>query len=313
MNTSARLILAAFATLPLLGVPFTSGSDWDTPSALAQQGKTVDLRPKFTKGQEIRLKLELVNRSKTTAGSATTKDQDEEAPPRDYDGTQEYVLLLKVKDTNPETGTTAELVYEQVKVRMKSAIGDMDFDSTKPKKDDPLDEMLRGMVGASFQVEFDRSGNIKNITGNDPLQGVAGGLGGSPSSPAGLQDFFGRIFPTGSDASLQRRVGESWTTTDTMDAPGGTWNITSTNTVKSASGGKAVVDIKGKLNFEPATSGKGAQIKVQNARYDGTYTWDTERGMLSSLETRQHLETLDAKSNRRTTEDATMKVTRLAK
>jgi len=52
-------------------------------------------------------------------------------------------------------------------------------------------------------------------------------------------------------------------------------------------------------------------VKVQSATYGGRATWNTERGMLESMETRQHVESLDVKSSQRTVHDATMKVTRV--
>lgn len=316
MTRSARVVFAACTLTALTGLPFASGGPWGPATAWAQQGKKVDLRPKFTKGQEIRLKLELVNRSKTTSTSrAPAKDKaSEPEEPKDQDVSQEYTLLLKVKDTNAETGSTLELVYEHVKLKMRSASGDMDFDSAKPKKDDPVDELLRPMVGTTLTVEMDNKGNIKNVTGGDALQEAAGGgLGGAMTGPGALKDFFGRVFSSGPGNSGFAGVGESWSSDDKMDAPGGTWNITTTNTLRSAGGGKAEIDIKGKLTFNPSTSGQGPQVKVQGATYSGRATWNTERGMLEAMETRQHVESLDTKSNQRTTNDATMKVTRISK
>lgn len=322
MTRSARLALVALAATTLTGLPSLCGESLTPSAAFAQQGKKVDLRPKFTKGQEIRLKLELVNRAKTTSATTTapktppkTKPADDDDATqdqnKDQDISQEYTLLLKVKDTNAETGSTLELVYEQVKLKMKSPSGDMDFDSTKPKKDDPVDELLRPMVGTKLTVEMDAKGNIKNVSGGDPLQDAAGGLGGAMTGPSALKDFFGRVFSSGPGNSGFASVGETWSSDDKMEAPGGTWNITTTNTLKSAVGGKADIDIKGKLTFSPSTSGQGAPVKVQNASYGGKATWNTERGMLDSMETRQHVESLDTKSNQRTINEATMKVTRL--
>lgn len=324
MTRSARFVLVALAATTLTGLPSMDGEGLPLTAAFAQQGKKIDLRPKFTKGQEIRLRLELVNRAKTTSTtkappkspSKSSPSDDEDAASsenKDQDVSQEYTLLLRVKDTNAETGSTLELVYEQVKLKMKSPSGDMDFDSTKPKKDDPVDELLRPMVGMALTVEMDNKGNIKNVSGGDPLQDAAGGLGGGMTGPGALKDFFGRVFSSGPGNSGFAGVGESWSNDDKMEAPGGTWNITTTNTLRSANGGKAEIDIKGKLTFNPSTSGKGPQVKVQGATYSGRATWNTERGMLEAMETRQHVESLDGKSNQRTTNDATMKVTRINK
>lgn len=318
MKRTTRHVIAALVCPLVIGGVMPSHGPWAAPSAWAQQGKKVDLRPKFTKGQEIRLKLELVTKAKTASSRPSTpskgkpKQDGEDEEPKDQDISQEYTLLLKVKDTNSETGSTLQLVYEQVKLKMKSPSGDMDFDSTKPKKDDPVEELLRPLVGTSLIVEMDPKGNIKNVSGGDGLQeAVGGGLGGSLTGSAGLKDFFGRVFTSGPGNSGFASVGESWSSEDKMEAPGGTWNITTTNTLKSASGSKAEVDIKGKLTFSPSTSGNGPHVQVQSATYTGHETWNTERGMLDSLETRQHVESVDTKSNQRTTNDATMRVTRL--
>jgi hypothetical protein len=80
-----------------------------------------------------------------------------------------------------------------------------------------------------------------------------------------------------------RRVGETWTSKDEVSVPegGGTLEMTTTHRLKSVQGEKATVTLEGELKTKDAGD---AGTKVKSSSLDGRYEWDTERGMLRSLE-----------------------------
>jgi hypothetical protein len=94
----------------------------------------VDLRPRFTKGQELRYVLEqdAVNSLKTAGKPA----QDAEPIDQDQKLTQRIGLVMRVVDSGPE-GSTLQVVYDSIRVRMVTPEGTAEFDSAKGRATTP--------------------------------------------------------------------------------------------------------------------------------------------------------------------------------
>jgi hypothetical protein len=258
----------------------------------------IDLRPHFSRGQEITLKMELTDReqpdaTKTPArkdpkGTKTAKPDPLESTPADDARTgttrQEIMLRLKVIETGKD-GSKLEIIYDAFKISMKHGpLGDIEFDSGRPAtKDDPIADMFKAIVGSSIIAEFDRTGNITSVSSGSKGTQATEGLGAAVSNL--IRDSFGRVLSIGGAPEFAR-VGDTWTSDSTMPAPGGTWKIKATNKLRSASGGKAKIEINGKVTLDAATSGAGMGMTVSDSKYTGAAVWDTERGMIESMETK---------------------------
>jgi hypothetical protein len=97
-----------------------------------------------------------------------------------------------------------------------------------------------------------------------------------------------------------------------MDTGMGTVRITTTNTLKSVSGGMAAIDIRGVFSLDPSSKGKGVTIRDSNM--SGEAKWDTESGMLDSMQMHQKLSVEQKQGNEaptRTGQDMNMRVQRV--
>lgn len=279
----------------------------DTP---APKGREIDLRPKFKPGQEIRFKLELRSRELTApnpkappaGGKAPTpsRPKSDPAPSPGRPATtgesqeldsfrQEVVVKLKVTGVDRERGTSADLVFESFKMAGTTAVGPVDFDSAKPaRKDNPIDEALRGIVGTTLEVTFDRDGNMtdarpKAVPGKgDDLSAMLSGVltGGDV-----VKSLLGPTVSAGARTSA--RVGERWTEQSRMGATGGTWTLNVTKTLSVVRGGVAVIDMTGAVTLDPSSqggAGSGSLGVDATSTYRGTCEWDVERGMVRRVE-----------------------------
>jgi len=234
----------------------------------------VDLRPKFTKGQEVRYSIKLDSRD---TGSESGKQSSD----------QEFVILLRCTDTDPESGASLDLVYERVRMKVNNGLMNIDFDSSKPAKDeDPIDAALRSLVGLTLPVKMDPDGNITSVGGG--LGELAGAMGGEFSGADVVKNIFGPI-TTDKKSPGKAAVGETWTTEDTMGGGMGQMRITMNHTLASHSGGKAIINTSGKVTMEPSNAGggKAPQVRISDSTITGKTTWDTELGMLRDMDSRQ--------------------------
>lgn len=311
---------------------------WGWPMTLQAQRSPVDLRPKFEKGQQIKLRLETeaVRDPQAAASNPGTKrpGQPPAKPPRptkptrDHepdlrqpdapagkaaaDGTsmkQEMVLVLRVKDADPLKGAEVDLTYESLKMSVTSPEFSGEYDSTKPKPpparrpagggdgialpsdfDDPLAMIGQMIVGQTLTLKVDADGKITSISGG---QGIAGALGGGVSGGA-PKDLFGSIF-TPKAGKPTAEVGESWENVDVIDTGVlGKFKMTMRHTLRSAAGREAAIDLKGRI--EPESVGGAGGTQVQDSTITGQYIWDTARGMIKRMETKQEVTILPAAS-----------------
>lgn len=268
------------------------GQPANQPANQPGRAGAVDLRPKLEKGKVFRFKMNLSSTEKQTP----PKDaQDPNVPAETVNATQdqEIVLKLTVKDSNPETGSTLELVYESLKMKVANPmLGDepLEFDSTKPA--DPNDptsgaiaEMLGSVVGTALTISMDKDGNVTNVA----APASAPGLGDSFTGKDVISGLVGQVFTLKKGEPVVR-VGEKWTNDSVMAATWGRTRITTNNTLTSHRGGKANIAIDGTVSMEPNSPGQPISITINNSKLDGNAVWSTEDGMLDSMTVSQNLD-----------------------
>jgi hypothetical protein len=274
---------------------------------------TVDLRPRWERGQTIRYRM---------AQTSTSQVPDPQDPknPTKITNKQEIQFSLRVKDINAETGVaTVDMVYDSLKIKLDGSGIVIDFDSTKPQptkpapgkpapnnpatppaSSDPLDalkgldldkminDQLRKMVGTTLTLTIDRSGQITNISGGSELDptGMLGALGGQGAGPAGAPQTGGSLFgplpPANGNYSGLVRVGQKWSHADALAVgPLGAIKMITEHTLRSASAGTAEVLFTGRI--DPASAASNAQAQIKASSHSGRYTWDTAKGQLVSL------------------------------
>lgn len=255
-------------------------------------GAAVDLRPRLEKGRVFRFKMDLSSTEKQTP----PKDaQDPNVPAESVSATQdqEIVLKLTVKDNNVETGSTLELVYESLKMKISNPmLGDdpLEFDSTKPANaNDPsgaaIAEMLGSVVGTALTISMDKDGNVTNVA----APASASSLGDSFTGKDVISGLVGQVFTLKKGDSVVR-IGEKWTNDSVMAAAWGRTRITTNNTLASHRGGKANITIDGSISMEPLSPGQPIAISIRNSKLDGNAVWSTDDGMLDSMTVSQNLD-----------------------
>jgi hypothetical protein len=298
-----RLALVAaaglmFAAMPAPGQPIKDKTPTKektpTPATTKASGK-IDLRPHFKVGQETRLKMETdVSRKEGDAKADSTSQS--------MSGT----LLLRCTQTDPETGSTLDAVFETFKFTMKGPAGNIDFDSTKPGG--PGEDLLGDILKTPLTVKMDPDGNITSVSG-----GAMGALGEGMSAGDLLKGLFGPI-ATAKKGTGQVNVGDRWTNEDTMDAGLGTVRITTTNTLKSYVSPMATIGLTGTFSLDPSSASKG--VSIRDSSLAGEVKWDTEAGMIDSMNVKQKCsveQRQDKGPPKHETDEITTKVTRVKK
>ena len=345
VRIGVMLVICGVAAGASLGQTSPASTPTSVPKQTPDTGTplpagSIDLRPKFRAGQQIKYVYEQTakNTVKSQDPSDTTLDQDQKQ-------TQRIGLVMKVVQAGDD-GATIQVVYETIKVTLDTPDGVAEYDSTKPKTKpapsapaskqpparstpggksptsktpaapaqpapnaDPLKDIadmdMNGtlglivgpMVGATITVKTDRAGAITSVSGGDALGGAMGGLGGAMGGMGGMG---GALVPSPSAVANwliaglggpgnkgYARVGETWTNNDALSGtPVGSFNMKTTHTLKSASGGSANLSFVGAI--EPASQGAapgGGIGQVQSASYTGNYVWDTRSGALGEMGT----------------------------
>ncbi len=201
---------------------------------------------------------------------------------------QEIGVKLTTTKTNVETGSTVEMQYESLRVKIRAGELEVDFDSTKPSKDNPYDAVLRPLVGLKQVLVFDADGNITSVTSDGSGGGLSSLVAGQFSAADVAKGIFGPI--TGVRKGDGRvAVGDSWTNEDVIAGGMGTSKIATTNTLESYRGGKANISIKGSMLLDGSGSGGLPLVNIKDSTLRGKAVWDVEAGMLESM---QHDQTL---------------------
>ncbi|MCC6970598.1 MAG: hypothetical protein IT434_10290 [Phycisphaerales bacterium] len=283
-------------------------------------GQEVDLRPKFEQGQVVRYKLEQNSTSKTSADRDRTKNTSSQMD-------QAIWIAMRTMQVDESGVATVEVSYERVSLAIDSDEFKGAFDTAQPpasstpptpspaakpptarppgtpsrpatppaRNPDDRDnaEMLalvvRPMLDSKLTLKIDAAGNIISATG---------GAGLSPSSLVGLDGL--KSLPSSSNAGLlgpiftakkssgRARIGESWTSNDTLDASAlGSMKMRTTHTLRSAAAGIASVDLAGMI--DKSSEGKSGPLQVKDSTFAGRYKWDTAKGQLESMDINQSI------------------------
>lgn len=299
MNRTSPFLVAAAALLGAISTPMPSAS---AGGLAAQQPAQVDLRPRYVSGQQVRYTMETVSRSELKC---------EEVP--EMDGKQSMAqtigLTLKVVEAGSD-GATLQLIYDTVKVKFDSEDGAAEFDSAapapsrqqnkrpaQPQADPELSKMLeslvRGMVGAKLEIKTDAAGNIVSVSGDGGIssasrsfmQSAGQNIPGLPGAlPSGGE--MAKWLVRGTHSTGLASVGESWTNEDSLGGtPLGDFKMTTRHTLQSHAGGTAKVAFTGRAEAASAAGAPSALgFQLKGCSHDGSYDWDTARGMLSKMD-----------------------------
>jgi hypothetical protein len=281
----------------------------DKPQDRARQEGRIDLRPRFERGQSIKLKMEVVNAATQPAVEIDPLDdpmEDSKRPaPKKKPNTRtnakpdlettkskvEFGIVMNVKDVTAAGEATVDMTFQTVKVLIDGPGFRQEFDSTrppqpaKPGEPDILATVLRPLVGSTFTMTIDRAGNISSVTGGEGfamLGQVTPGAGGT------LPQVFGPIL-TQKKGDGFARVGESWENADHLNSGlMGEFKMLTRHTLQSVSGKDAKLSIRGQIS--PASMAPGSStFQLKDSAYSGSYTWDTARGMIRDMATRMSI------------------------
>lgn len=203
----------------------------------------------------------------------------------------ELGLVLRVTDVSADRIASVDLVIDSLKAKTSVAGQDVEFDSASPaNKDDPVDRIMRGIVGTTMTLTVDPSGNITSIKGGEALAGLGGSLTLSPTSAAGGslpglpggKQLFQSIFTVRS-GSGEVRIGESWTNEDVIDSGLlGQFRLTNVCTLASVSGSSATITTRGTIKAV-SDNPAGSSFQLRDSAFNGRYIWDTSAGMIREM------------------------------
>lgn len=265
------------------------------------RGNLVDLRPRFTVGQEVRLNMDMSSTSTRTGNTA-----DEPATDADGSRTVGMTIVLKCTAADPEEGYSLDMKIESFRIDGTIEGQPIKWDSKKQGKDEVLDAAFGSIVGTSLPVTMDKNGNISNVGG-----GLGGALGGKMGGADMFKGMFGPI-STRTTNTGEAKVGDKWTNDDTMQAGLGAVKIRTDNTLKSHSGGVATINTKGAFSLDPSSTQAG--IRIREGKLAGDTKWNTTDHMIESMNMQQKLvlEKRDPKGQPSTsTETMDVRVTRV--
>ncbi len=307
-------LLAVVAAAVALSAPAPVG-----PVAAAAQPSTgptlpgkIDLRPKFRRGQQTRYTMTIDSVTDVKSPQLPELDQKQEIR-------QQIDLLMRVVEAGTD-GSTIELVYERVRVSFESDAFSAEYDSARgprskppakrnpknpksPGNTDPGDsplpgdptgildttddeffaQAMQGIAGTVLTIELDGAGNILSVSGAGSL--VPGGGMPAVGGPAGSSWIVSSPGQSGFAS-----VGETWSTTSSLgNTPLGNFKMVTNYTLRSATGGKAVIGISGGIEAGSAADkpGPGGGAQIRDSKYSGTCTWDLGSGQLRELRTSQ--------------------------
>lgn len=270
----------------------------------------VDLRPRFEVGKPQRFHLTLTSRGKDVTPSAAGAP----STTSDTSMSQEIELSIVPRQIDPQTGSKLDLVYESLKLSMKTPDGEqVTLDTASKDKNDPLAELLAPLAGLKVAIDMDKDGNITSMDAGAPMDpaamlGASGGQGPSINAADLVRNLLGPV-NTSAKSPGQASVGESWTTQDTIDAAWGRTRLTTTHTLSSHRGNVATIDTRGIFALTPASATSPAPV-IRDSTYTGRTSWNTDAHMLDEMTLKQRL-VVDKGSAGTSTQEMDVKVKRL--
>jgi hypothetical protein len=306
-------ILAALGLAALLASP-TIAQSTPRPKDRSQRpsptGALIDLRPRFTVGQEVRLNMDIATKR---SGTAPTPSPDPDGLDLKGDGDGDLsvgmTLSLRCTAADPQEGYTLSMKIDTFRISGTMNGEPMNWDSKKQGQDEALDAALGGITGVTIPVTMDKNGNISEVGGG--LAGIGGAMGGKLGGGDLFKSLFGPLTSRSSNTG-EARVGDKWSNDDTMQAGLGTVKVRTDNTLKSANSSMAVIATKGTFSLDPQTSQQG--IRLREGKLEGETKWNTADHMIESMNMKQKvvLEKRDPKGPTQTsTQTMDVKVSRV--
>ena len=272
----------------------------------------VDLRPRFEVGKAQRFRITITSRAKAAAASPRGAP----AASVDTSMSQELDISLVARSVDPQKGSTLDLIYESLKISIKTPDGEqLSLDTNSKDKNDPLAGLLAPLAGLKVAIEMDKDGNITSMDAGMPMDPAAllgTGANSGPSINAAdlVRNLLGPV-NTASKSPGQAAVGESWSTQDTIDAPWGRMKLSTTHTLSSHRGNVATIDTRGMFALTPASATSPAPV-IRDSAYTGRTAWNTEAHMLDEMTLKQRL-VVDQGTAGTSTQDMDVKVKRLGR
>lgn len=296
LNLWALLAACGLACVPLANVHAAQPSRTKQGDPAAATGE-INLRPRFVQGKVHKFQMELGDKELPTVaprGAPAPKGKkpgNTPTPPADASPTtsafrQQVGISMTVDSVDAEGNASLAVKLDTFKMTGDGPMGKIDFDSSKPANaQDPMDALFRSITTTTFKVIVDRDGEVKSM-GSEGSSGVGALIAGQVTGGDFMKSLVGPIFsPRPSRPTA--RVGESWTEEAQMKASAGDWTLVTTKTVRSHSGGKATIDLKGHVKIDPSSLGgnTGANPKTETI-LQGQAVWNTDDGMVDSVETK---------------------------
>jgi Family of unknown function (DUF6263) len=293
-QTSERLLVAALAiTIASAGLATPAralqpGGSGRIPSTRTTE---ISLLPRFVVGATHKFDLDLSDKEilppaplPPPGKKPGTPKPTQEQPPKASTFRQQVGITLRVESLDKEGNATLLITLDSFKMSGDGPAGKVEFDSaTLPDAQDPMDALFRSITAMKMRATVDRRGEVTGITPEGTGSGVGSLIAGNVTGGDFMRTLVGPIFsPRPGKASAS--VGESWTEESQMKASAGDWTLVTTKNLRSVSGNKATIDIRGHVKVEPGSIGgtPGANAKSETVQ-TGQAEWDAEAGMLNSL------------------------------
>lgn len=159
----------------------------------------------------------------------------------------EVRVRLRVESVT-EKGSTVSLTYETVKMSFGSALGQQEFDSRKPEKEERENvaaPMCRPLVGLKLTVLLDANGTITDVQGGEALKQSPGAeVLARFTENSSVAQFLQPVFTLRADRP-ESKVGDSWVVTspfNPVDITSVSGTATETRTLISVDRDHAVID-----------------------------------------------------------------------
>jgi hypothetical protein len=264
-----RLFVSAIATILLGARLLTAAPAAELPRS---DEPKIDLRPRFTVGQENRFRVTMVSRTQTQFLDT----------PRVR--LQEYQQTMRVRRKvieASESGATIEIVYEAVAVTLIAGNKTISFDSdgiNSPEPEEVLGPTARNALNRPFTIKVDQYGKVLSVSGNTQ--------DGTKMAAVNLIDTdiltrsLGPIYGLGKEPSTAA-IGETWSATR-ESKPGltGTFSTTVRSTLRSVTGDRADIDVDGKVNLELSEKAKEGKAELSKQEVRGDQIWNVLGGVV---------------------------------
>ena len=251
------------------------------PAVPAGAQEKVTLRLNLKAGQSYAISTTTRQQiTQTIAGNAQTLNQ-----------TLTFTYSLKPSKVDADGTIHGAYTCDAVAVKMATSAGQVDYDSSRDKAEavNPMAKPYAAVVGTAVQITITPLGEVKELTGADKVVAAAAEAAaalpreqmeaqfGEKAQREGIEQLT-RIYPVGPVA-----VGDSWEVEQKMTAAiAGTSR--STYTLKSLTGGKATLDVKGTATTEadaPTAIVPGGKFDLKGTQ-TGSLVLDQSTGWIAS-------------------------------